>query len=152
MPAVALQVYSCEHGGFFQRCCPIAEKEVLGWLCRICRSEKIAMDVWSVPMPDGFENMLFDCLLQPLGSRTHARTIPVAQESVHTAKKLLWWEAGNVSLLVADRCCLVVKTMRDSTAKKQRLAAVLICVSNLIETFSNHGKCRSQAFLKTKMM
>ena len=56
MPAVALQVYSCEHGGFFQRCCPIAEKEVLVDCCRICRSEKIAMDVWSVPMPDGFEN------------------------------------------------------------------------------------------------
>ena len=41
------------------------------------------MDMWSVSLQDGFGNMLFDPLLQPLGSMTHVQTIAVAQELVN---------------------------------------------------------------------
>ena len=49
----------------------------------MAEARKIAMVIWSVSLQNGFVNMLFDPLLQPLGSTTHVLTITVAQELVH---------------------------------------------------------------------
>jgi len=36
---------------------------------------------------------------------------------------------------------MVVKTTRDSTEKKQRFTADMICFSNFVEMFPIHGMC-----------
>ena len=47
---------------------------------------------------------------------------------------LFWWWEGSTSFFVAGKSCLVVKTTRGSTEKKQRFTADVICFSNFIET------------------
>ena len=59
----------------FQKMLPILLKmRFQVYCCRIYRS---------VSLQNGFGNMLFDLLLQPLESMTHIPTIAVAQEVVH---------------------------------------------------------------------
>ena len=50
--------------------------------CWICRSEKDCCGRVDCALHDGFGNILFDPLLQTLGSTTHVLTIAVAQELV----------------------------------------------------------------------
>ena len=52
------------------------------------------------------------------------------------------WDVKETTLsVVREKIMMVVKTTRDSTEKKQRFTADMICVSNFVEMFPIHGMC-----------
>jgi len=103
----------------------------------LTRAGKALTDMRTGRIGNRFRDVLFDSLFKALRRATNVPTVTVAHKLVDYVVLMM-----GRSFFVAGKSCLVVKTTRGSTEKKQRFTADVICFSNFVEMFPIHGMCK----------